>query len=622
MVKKALILAGGKGTRISSISNNIPKPMVQLAGKPVLEYQVEWCVKNGIEEIILIVNHLSNYITEYFKNGSDFGIKISYYHEETPLGTVGGVKALEDQIDSTFLVLYGDVVFDIALDRLLKFHKAKSSDGTLVIHPNDHPYDSDLVEVNSDDKITNVFPKPHNVLENYRNLVNAALYVFEPVVLNHLQKGVKADFGKEIFPKLFKELNLFGYCTPEYLKDMGTPDRWEHVSKDIESGKVARRNLNHKQKAIFLDRDGVLNLDTDLIHRPEDFQLYPYTAETLQKINKSDYLSIVVTNQSVIARNLTDLDGLANIHKKMETDLGQAHAYVDDIYFCPHHPDGGFPGENKAFKMDCDCRKPKPGMLLEAAEKYNIDLSQSFIIGDAERDIIAGHKAGVTTLAVRTGKGFEKASFQPDYFFANFEDAGNYILDDPFKEAAEEIVSQIDKKPFSIFIGGNARSGKSTLSKRLESQLEKVGKTFLKISLDHWILPAESRENEKGVLSNFQVEKLKSDLSDFYENKNIVAPGYAVHPSFKKTSIEYQYRGEDVIIVEGVIALAVEEWRELADLKVFKWLDEIERRKRFVNFYEWKGLNSQEIVALYESRKNLEYDFIDKDHIFADILIK
>lgn len=623
MVKKALILAGGKGTRLASIAKDIPKPMVELAGKPVLEHQINWCAREGVEEVTLITNHLHQIIEDYFGDGSQHGIKIKYYVEPQPLGTVGGVANLKDEIDSTTLILYGDVVFDISLSKLLAFHKENQSEATLVVHPNDHPYDSDLVDTDDSGRVTHVYPKPHDGLERYKNLVNAALYVFEPSVFSHLEKDVKADFGKDIFPALFDKIRMFGYSTPEYLKDMGTPDRWEKVSYDLQSGKVAARNLDKPQKAIFLDRDGVLNWDTDLIHRPEDFTLYPYTPPTLQRINRSDFLSVIITNQSVIARNLTNLEGLAEIHKKMETDLGAEGAFVDDIYFCPHHPDGGFPGENKAFKMVCECRKPKPGMILWASEKYNIDRSQSFMIGDSERDILAGRSAGCTTLAVRTGKGFEGAKTQPDYFFANFEEAGNFILDDPYKETAEEIVSQVERKPgFSIFIGGNARSGKTTVTSRLEIELKKRGKSVLRISLDDWILPKDQRKTENSVLENFQSDRLQSDLKRILAGEIVEAPGYSTHPSFPQTPVSYQYQGEDVVLVEGVIALAIEEWRKQADLKIFKVLDEDKRKARFEEFYQWKGLEKADIEALYNSRYKMEYDFIDKDDIFADILIK
>jgi D,D-heptose 1,7-bisphosphate phosphatase len=305
----------------------------------------------------------------------------------------------------------------------LAFHEKKQSKATLVVHPNDHPYDSDLLEVNSEDRVTNFFPKPHPEGFVYRNLVNAAAYVFEPEVLSFLEAGVKADFGKDIFPVLHDKLAMYAYNTPEYLKDMGTPDRLEKVEKALQDGRVQARNLVHPQKCVFLDRDGVINIDTDLIHRPEDLTLYPYAASSIRTLNKLGFLVVVITNQSVIARGLCTEEELAEIHKKMETDLGNEGAFVEAIYYCPHHPHGGFEGEVKEFKIECSCRKPKPGMLLQAAERFNIDLAKSYMVGDSPRDIEAGKAAGVTTLRVRTGHGLKPDSVAPDYRVNDLEEA-------------------------------------------------------------------------------------------------------------------------------------------------------------------------------------------------------
>lgn len=423
----AVILAGGKGTRLSALRNDIPKPMMPLLGKPLLQYQIELLKDHGFKTVWLIVNHLYEHIENHFGDGADFGISIQYYVEPKPLGTVGGVKALEKDLDSSFLVLYGDVLMNMDLHRLIKFHESKNAEATLVVHPNDHPYDSDLLDVDGDDRVVAFYPKPHPNGLRYRNLVNAAAYIFEPSILTHLEDGVKADFGKDIFPTLYKKAEVFAYNTPEYLKDMGTPDRLKKVEQAITSGKVAARNLKNPQKCVFLDRDGVINIDTDLIHRPEDFELYPYAAECIQTLNKLGYLVVVVTNQSVIARGLCTIEELGEIHKKMETELGEQGAFVEAIYFCPHHPHGGFEGEVKEYKIPCTCRKPSPGMLLEAKKRFNIDLNQSFLVGDSPRDIEAGEAAGVTTIRVKTGHGMKPHTAEPNHYVDSLVEAVELI---------------------------------------------------------------------------------------------------------------------------------------------------------------------------------------------------
>ena len=166
------------------------------------------------------------------------------------------------------------------------------------------------------------------------------------------------------------------------------------AEKDILSGKVKARNLSQKQKAIFLDRDGTINKYVGFLTKPEEFDLLPGVAEAIRQINHSGYLCIVVSNQPVIARGDCTFEQLQEIHDKMETLLGQEGAFVDAIYYCPHHPDKGFEGERPAYKIDCNCRKPKPGLLLQAAKDWNIDLSQSYMIGDSDRDVEAGNAAG------------------------------------------------------------------------------------------------------------------------------------------------------------------------------------------------------------------------------------
>lgn len=624
---KAVILAGGKGTRLGVLTRDIPKPMVELAGKPIVQYQVELCARSGVEEIIFIVNHLGSAIEEFFGDGSDFNIPISYHYEEKPLGTVGGLVEIQDRFEKDFLVLYGDVMMEMDLKRLANFHKEKQSEATLVVHPNDHPYDSDLIELDEDQRVRSVLPKPHPDGLRYHNMVNAAVYLFSTNIFNFLEKGVKADFGRDIFPKVFDKMNMFGYNTPEYLKDMGTPDRLDQVEKDVLSGKVSRRNLNQPQVAIFLDRDGVLNIDTDLIHRPEDLELYPYTAECIREINKTDYLAVVTTNQSVIARNLTTIQGLGEIHKKMETELGEAGAKLDDIRYCPHHPDKGFEGENVAYKIECHCRKPKPGMLTDAARNFNIDLERSWMIGDSERDTLAGRAAGCTTIGVMTGHGHKKVSELPDYFFANFKEAVNFILELPWKEEIDICQQQWEAHkttgdgPFVIAIAGNSRSGKSSFATRLEKHFAQDQLKVESIRLDDWIRPKEDRIFKDEVMYNFQVERLVTDLKQILEGEPLSLQAYPAHPSRPTLHKTYHLKNPDIIILEGVIALARTELQQLSDYKLFMKIDEKTLRERFEVLYKWKDMPTAEIDQLWRLRLENEYRIIEQHEQYADLVI-
>ena len=395
---KIVIIAGGKGTRIASVTNEIPKAMIPVDGKPVLEYQIELAKRYGFVEFIFITGYLGEQIEEYFGGGAKWDVKISYYKETQALGTAGALAYLKEDLQEDFFVFYGDTVMDIDMEKMLEYHHENKSDATLLIHPNDHPFDSDLVEIDENGRVLKICNKPHPVGFISRNLVNAALFIFSPKVLNHIETGVKSHIEKDVLPQcLLAGLNLFGYNSPEYIKDMGTPERYLKVCGDVISGKVARLNWKYKRPAVFLDRDGILSKEINLLHKPEQLELIEGAGEALKYINERGFLAIVVTNQPVIARNLCTLDELNFIHAKLETLLGEKQAYLNAIYFCPHHPRSGFPEERKEYKMICECRKPAPGMLLMAVNDWNIDISNSIMIGDRESDVIAGENAGVKT---------------------------------------------------------------------------------------------------------------------------------------------------------------------------------------------------------------------------------
>lgn len=208
----------------------------------------------------------------------------------------------------------------------------------------------------------------------------------------------KVDLDRQLLKPLAGTGKMFCYDSPEYVKDMGTPERYYSVCKDCKEGRISAKNLKNKQKAIFLDRDGTINKYVGFLRNIDDFELIDGAAEAIRKINESGYLAIVVTNQPVIARGEVSFEELEEIHNKMETLLGKEGAYLDAIYYCPHHPHKGYEGERPELKIDCDCRKPKPGMLLKAAADFNIDLSRSWMVGDGENDIKAGINAGCKTV--------------------------------------------------------------------------------------------------------------------------------------------------------------------------------------------------------------------------------
>ena len=386
-------MAGGRGTRIASVRGDVPKPMIPVCGKPILQYQIENLKASGISDITLVTGHLGSVVRDYFGDGSAFSVNISYFEETSPLGTAGALFRMPE-LTEDFILMCGDLVLDLDFGRFIAFHRSKGALASLVAHPNSHPYDSSLLVADSDGRVLRWLGKEEPRLY-YKNRVNAGVQILSPELLRLTSPlAEKVDLDREVLKPAIGTGRIFAYDTPEYIKDMGTPDRFHEVEAAVASGLVGARNLSKKQKAVFLDRDGTLNRYAGFITRPEQLELLPGAAEGVRAINRSGYLAIVVTNQPVIARGECSFETLQEIHDKLETELGREGAFLDAIYLCPHHPDRGFEGERPEFKIDCDCRKPKPGLLLRAAQDFNIDLSGSIMIGDGERDVQAGINAG------------------------------------------------------------------------------------------------------------------------------------------------------------------------------------------------------------------------------------
>lgn len=434
---QAVIMAGGKGTRLATITKNIPKPMVPIEGKPLLEYQIENLKENGVKSVILIVGHLGDVIRNHFGDGSRFGISIRYFVEAVPLGTAGALTKVKDWLEDTFFLVFGDLFININYDRFLRFHTEHDALITLFAHPNSHPYDSDIIVTDDENRVTGWSYKKDVRNEDYRNLVNAGLYVMQKAAVDEIErvqrvKGEdKVDLEKELIIPIIPAASIFAYHSTEYVKDIGTPERLEKVTADFLHGVCERRNLKHKQKCIFLDRDGTINKYVGFLRNVDQVELEPKAAEAIRMINESEYLAIVITNQPVIARGDCSFEELDHIHNRIYTLLGKEGAYVDGLYFCPHHPDKGFMGEVLELKYDCDCRKPKIGMLKKAEKDFNADLANSWFVGDTRMDVQTGLNAGMHTVMLRSGDPKkDRYDAAPELMANDILDAVRMILSD------------------------------------------------------------------------------------------------------------------------------------------------------------------------------------------------
>jgi histidinol-phosphate phosphatase family protein len=436
---RAVILVGGRGTRLGDLTAQRPKPLLPINGRALLDRQLDQLARYDIADVTLLASHLADRIEAHVAARRAPVPRVHVHRERMPLGTAGGLHEIAGQLTDPFLLVYGDVLFDVDLRRMIDAHVRWGGIATLAVHPNDHPFDSDLVELDDTHRVTAVHATPHDAGRHFHNLVNAGLCVMSPGILEHVPRDRASDFGREIFPAMHRREPIFGYTTPEYIKDMGTPARLARVEGDEASGKVARWNLERARPAVFLDRDGVLNETNGYVDTPDRLRVLPGAADALRRLNESDHLSIVVTNQPVVARNLCTLEGLDEIHRKLESVLGEGHAWLDAIFACPHHPDAGFPGENAALKIACTCRKPGTGMIDQARARFNVDMARSYLVGDSARDILCGRAAGVTTIGVRSGEGCRDVTdaSRPDYMVDDLAGAVQLILNRPARHEGE-----------------------------------------------------------------------------------------------------------------------------------------------------------------------------------------
>jgi D-glycero-D-manno-heptose 1,7-bisphosphate phosphatase len=439
MIKKpkVVIIAGGLATRMSPITDNIPKCLIDVNGAPLIQHQIEFFRERGYKEFVFCVAHLANKVKEYFGDGSQFGVSIEYSLEPNELlGSAGAVKLIENIIDSTFIVFYGDNLTNLNFDKFLKFHKEKNSQFTIFLKKrSEKNHSSSLITMNDENKIISFIEKPSvEEFDKHKHeiqYINNGIYLIEPELIREIPENIKYDFGKDAIPTLLqKDHKIYGYLSDDFYVELGRVEKYETFLARFK----CRKNVLERAKAIFLDRDGVINEGIKNLSKPEQFRLIPRVAEAIRKFNDGGYLVIVVTNQPIIAKGFCTGEDIEKIHHKMKKSLAEKGAHVDAIYLCPHHPEKGFEGEIAHIKINCECRKPKPGLILNAVKDYNLDLFKSWMIGDSFSDVQAGKEAGVMTILLTSGDGSgskqekELQNVSPNYKFKSLIEAAEFIM--------------------------------------------------------------------------------------------------------------------------------------------------------------------------------------------------
>jgi D,D-heptose 1,7-bisphosphate phosphatase len=397
---EVIILAGGFGTRLQSVVKDVPKPMADISGKPFLEYLFKYLVQYNINHVVLSVGYRQEVIKKYFGSSYD-NIKITYSCETEPLGTGGAIKqALKYIKDEVCFVLNGDTFFNINLNELVK-HGRKNSKIIVAL--------KGMLNIN---RYGSVQIDQYGNIEHFKEkqffkkaFINGGVYFLKKNIFESFKSNV-FSFEKYL-EENFQILKAKGLCfNDKYFVDIGIPEDYKKAQKDL-----------IKRKALFLDRDGIVNIDTGHLVKISDFKFSDSIFELCKFFQQKDYRIFIITNQAGIAKGYYTEDDFNVLTQWMLNEFIKNSIFIDKVYYCPHHPTDGI----SVYKQNCDCRKPKDGMLQKAVSEFNVDLSKSILIGDKLSDIEAGKMAGILKNILI------KSDYQIKYDFENLDALIQYL---------------------------------------------------------------------------------------------------------------------------------------------------------------------------------------------------
>lgn len=375
--KQAVILAGGLGTRLRPITNTIPKPMIQFHGLPFLEYLILMLKENNFNEIVLLLGYLPEKVVDYFGDGSKWGVKIIYSISEVEDDTGLRLKKAQHLINKYFMLLYCDNYWPIRFDEMFEKFLLNNVDALVTVYNNKDNYTKNNLKINNEGFIE-IYDKDRKA-ENLQG-VDIGFYLLNKKVLDLIPDG-NHNFERTVLPILIKNKKIITYCTDHRYYSVGSHERL-----------ILTEQFLKNEKFIFLDRDGVLNVKaskSNYITKWENWKWIDGSLDALNILTKNGYKIIIITNQAGIARGMMSINDLEDIHYKMVLDIKNYGGNIEKIYYCPH-----------SWNANCFCRKPMPGMLIQAQNDYNLNLTNTYFIGDDERDGLAAISAGTKYIQV------------------------------------------------------------------------------------------------------------------------------------------------------------------------------------------------------------------------------
>jgi histidinol-phosphate phosphatase family protein len=633
----AAIVAGGWGTRAAGMTGDrFPKALLPVGGIPIIIRQIRVLRREGVTQVSLLAGHLGYQLRQALEpEALALGLQLRIIIEQAPLGTAGCLAALEAAAGET-LIVYGDILFDIAVAPLCDFHRYQQAALTVIVHPNDHPRTSDII-VEEGGLVKAILPVGLPRKNDCRNLVPAGLYVASPAFFAKVEPGTKADMIRDLLPDLVASgARIAAYNTPEYLRDTGTPARHELAERDLVAGRVESMNRLHLRPAIFFDCDGVLNEEPGLqgAITADDVKVMPGAGAAVRRARDAGLLTVAVTNRPQVAKGLVTFEGLSHILGRLEALLAADGGILDRIYFCPHHPEVGFPGEISALKVRCECRKPGTLLLRRALADLPIDHRRSVLIGDSLRDIGAARGIGIWAYGVRTGHGcldwerYEReAAFPPipDLMFDSVSEAvdfqiGYSALVASIATTLFDLATNSKKIPVIVGLCGRSRAGKTTAAHAIVRVLIERGINCLHIGLDNWIVPAANREPNSSSEDRNRVAAMQHLVQALRAGKRVHAPGYNAATRGPSSAQTYDPTGKSVIVLDGVFA-GHSTIRAMVDFVIFLTAPAELSRARFFAFYRWKGFHDDAIEDLWHKRSLEEWSAVDAQCNNADFIL-
>jgi D-glycero-D-manno-heptose 1,7-bisphosphate phosphatase len=377
MLKQAVILVGGLGTRLGEMTRRVPKPLLEVAGKPFLDYILDELSRYPtIQDIVLLAGHQAGQVVGRYDGRRWRGATISVVSEPAPLGTGGALKHAAARLDVQFLLLNGDSFFDFNMLDLAA--SAQSSAIVRVALKRDHAGDRYGRVLLDQDFIQTFLP----VGAQPNGPINSGVYCVDREVLSFIDE-LPCSLEQAVFPRLAEKGQLRANLYDGFFIDIGVPADFERAQTELPE--------RVRRSAVFFDRDGVLNIDKAYVHKVEDFEWVAGAREAIKLCNDRGYLTFVVTNQAGVARGYYGIEAIHTLHDWMSADLAETGAHIDEFQYCPYHEEGVVAEWRKAS----DRRKPAPGMILDCLKGWPVRKESSLLVGDRPHDVQAATAAGV-----------------------------------------------------------------------------------------------------------------------------------------------------------------------------------------------------------------------------------